>query len=45
MLREKKINLKSDNLSHFLQFQVLRCGAFGCKEESLDKIEEEQVSA
>ena len=43
-VKRKLINLKSDNLSHFLQFQVEKCGDFGCKEQPLGKKEEEKVS-
>ena len=37
-------NLTSDHLFLFLQFQVSKCGDFGCKEETLGKKEEEKVS-
>ena len=37
-------NLTSDHLFLFLQFQVSKCGDFGCKEETLGRQEEEKVS-
>ena len=36
-------NLTSDHLFLFLQFQVSKCGDFGCKEETLGRKEEEKV--